>query len=663
MIHSHSPESQSGPKRRAPVACRACHKRKVRCNVAADGPPCSNCARDGTECVLHVPEKRRPRRSRWDASGASGRSHSATHYQSPLQARGREDKGPRGYLPEASISPAQPPTQDQAPSSSSVPAWTVDQGGNSETLVNVVESPLVPSLSTLEPFFIGDSRCLRFLFNVLGEDCIAANSHYWVPKANAIPLPPEDLAFLQAKGALTLPSPELREELIKAYFKYVHPSLPVLDHNEFLHQLATRDISEMIVAPPSTSAYQTLYDFHHENNKITLIQSVLLMSYWFADTRDRSDSWHWVGVASSLGQTIGLHRDPGSSFNIPRFHRRQWRRVWWCCVHRDRWISLGMGRPTRIKMSDCDQPPLTADDLVDESSQVLPVQGGKYADLAKRCDELAPTFVEALKLSMILGEMLDRLYSASPALQMADIHVWETALQSWHQNLGAESRVDFMAREIAEEPVVLLHNHVLHLLFQAVVITLYRPLMFANPQPLEDPEIYTSTLAKKARENASFAATMATDSLSRLINLNLISKLPPFSVTVLSPVIAIHFVERWSATGLKLQVASQKLDLCMSVLSELGEEFWAANFNHKYFSAAFQRIEDIHRSRNSRNGVSTADRAGAMGASFRGGGGGLEMAKEGNPDDEQAALVSASEMFNFPFWDDDDGLFATFDFS
>src|SRR4051812_5660426 len=94
------------------------------------------------------------------------------------------------------------------------------------------------------------------------------------------------------------------------------------------------------------------------------------MSYWFSDTHDKSDSWHWVGVASSLGQTIGLHREPRLP-NLTAAHRRLWKRLWWCCVFRDRWISLGMGRPTRIRMSDCNLSQLTEDDLIDRTSPLL----------------------------------------------------------------------------------------------------------------------------------------------------------------------------------------------------------------------------------------------------------------------------------------------------
>jgi hypothetical protein len=44
----------SGTKRkRSAIACTVCHDRKVRCNVAISGVPCSNCALDNTVCRIY----------------------------------------------------------------------------------------------------------------------------------------------------------------------------------------------------------------------------------------------------------------------------------------------------------------------------------------------------------------------------------------------------------------------------------------------------------------------------------------------------------------------------------------------------------------------------------------------------------------------------------
>jgi hypothetical protein len=79
-----------------------------------------------------------------------------------------------------------------------------------------------------------DSKCLRFIFNVLHEDMLASTAHFWVPRPAPKSLSVEDIAFLKAKGSFILPPEELLEELIHCYFDYVHPLLPVLDPASFL---------------------------------------------------------------------------------------------------------------------------------------------------------------------------------------------------------------------------------------------------------------------------------------------------------------------------------------------------------------------------------------------------------------------------------------------
>lgn len=46
-------------------------------------------------------------------------------------------------------------------------------------------------------------------------------------------LPPEDVAFLSAKGATSLPDRRALHEFVHQYFKRIHPSVPMIDEAEF----------------------------------------------------------------------------------------------------------------------------------------------------------------------------------------------------------------------------------------------------------------------------------------------------------------------------------------------------------------------------------------------------------------------------------------------
>lgn len=50
-----------------------------------------------------------------------------------------------------------------------------------------------------------------------------------------------DLDYLESKGALCLPTAPFRKQLLKSYILWVHPQVPVLDLDKFLHSIAAND--------------------------------------------------------------------------------------------------------------------------------------------------------------------------------------------------------------------------------------------------------------------------------------------------------------------------------------------------------------------------------------------------------------------------------------
>lgn len=52
---------------------------------------------------------------------------------------------------------------------------------------------------------------------------------------------PEDIEYLQRKGALTVPDTRLRNELLRSYVQYVHPYMPLLELKDFLSPIEKND--------------------------------------------------------------------------------------------------------------------------------------------------------------------------------------------------------------------------------------------------------------------------------------------------------------------------------------------------------------------------------------------------------------------------------------
>ncbi len=86
--------------------------------------------------------------------------------------------------------------------------------------------------------------------DVCKPDAPPGTGHFLVPKAVINSQQPEDVAYLWAKGAFSIPSNNICEALFQSYFRFVHPLLPILDVDTFLSQYTnggTKRISALLL--------------------------------------------------------------------------------------------------------------------------------------------------------------------------------------------------------------------------------------------------------------------------------------------------------------------------------------------------------------------------------------------------------------------------------
>lgn len=167
----------------------------------------------------------------------------------------------------------------------------------------------------------------------------------------------EDIDYLQRKGAFLIPETPLRNELLRCYVQHVHPYTPLLELQDFLGAIQKNDGSSIIslllfqAVMFAATAYidmryltaqgyesrkaarkaffqriKLLYDFDYEIDRVVVVQSVLLMTYWYESPDDPKDVWHWLGVAISLARTIGLNCNTSSS-PLSLQKQRLWKRI------------------------------------------------------------------------------------------------------------------------------------------------------------------------------------------------------------------------------------------------------------------------------------------------------------------------------------------------
>jgi hypothetical protein len=160
-----------------------------------------------------------------------------------------------------------------------------------------------------------------------------------------------------------------------------------------------------------TSIPKLLYDNNQETDQLSLVQAVIILGYWHPDNQDRFETWHWTGIAISMSQSMGLHR---SSFGdkprgpLPADRMRLARRIWWCCVVRDRWLAFIKGRPMRIDLEDCDMPFPSPSDVA-EDLDAIP-QHVKERCILYSSNVVGELWCKLVRLSILLGRIL-RLHS------------------------------------------------------------------------------------------------------------------------------------------------------------------------------------------------------------------------------------------------------------
>lgn len=88
------------------------------------------------------------------------------------------------------------------------------------------------------------------------------------------PLPPrigaDEITYLEKKGALTVPSVGLRNEMLKAYIEFVHPFMPLLDLYDFVMIIESGNGSlgriSLILFQAVMFAGSAFVDMHHLHN-------------------------------------------------------------------------------------------------------------------------------------------------------------------------------------------------------------------------------------------------------------------------------------------------------------------------------------------------------------------------------------------------------------
>ncbi|KAL5347528.1 hypothetical protein ACLOAV_007840 [Pseudogymnoascus australis] len=454
----------------------------------------------------------------------------------------------------------------------------------------------------------------------------------------------EDMMHLWKKGATVIPDIAFRNELLRSYIEFVHPYMPLLDVHDFLRivdegtgengrvslllfqavmfaGVAFADRSYLTAAgyPTRRSARKAfylrtraLYDFDYESDGVTIVQALLLMSFWLETPDGQKDTWHWIGAAIASANSIGLHCNPANSTTDVKT-QKLWKRIWWSCLMRDRLASLGLRRIPRTK-DDHDMPMLTLADFdirpLAANNTIIPPKCKMIRDVEMQKD-LAMLCISQAKLSLCISHVLSTQYSvlirgrgkaADPdwntrpsavllprnSEQTDEVNICDSELADWVQSLPSQciSKDPTLEEIESGASTVIVQRTLLHMFYYATLAALHRPQLQRQGKPQEN--------SRTKVHKASCEITRMSQSLHKA---GLTGYLYNGGLTVLLPAVIIHLLALKSPNEAVRFKALQRFCQCMQVIEKLRENYAIIDSETQFLDAVIKKSDiniDMH---------------------------------------------------------------------
>ncbi|GJN86449.1 hypothetical protein PLIIFM63780_010029 [Purpureocillium lilacinum] len=182
------------------------------------------------------------------------------------------------------------------------------------------------------------------------------------------------------------------ENLVRLYFRHVHPVFPIVSKVRFLrrYQVDKKSIPACLRGAiyalasvfwscdvalrgtPVPFQQHELVDYAHqalrreiENPNLFVLQACLLLIHVTPPTIDSIEApttWTLAAQATACAQMIGLHLEPGQ-WNINATEKHLRRKLWWATFYSDCWSSICFGNPPHIASTSYNTAPLTMEDV------------------------------------------------------------------------------------------------------------------------------------------------------------------------------------------------------------------------------------------------------------------------------------------------------------
>ncbi|KAL1961988.1 hypothetical protein VTN77DRAFT_679 [Rasamsonia byssochlamydoides] len=576
-------------RQRASRACETCHARKVRCDAASLGVPCTNCVAFSIECRIPTPKRKKnqqPLKTR-DSTGEPGENADERAKEPPRESLGYPTTNRMSI--------------DGMPATTLTSAQQAQEATTATTYTQFMKPKFAraPIKEAGRVAYLGESSNLSLLVHDRGNTDVV---HYPLPenvrgtRARLTELDNMEIDILHQRGAFLLPPRQLCDDLVEAYFKWVAPVVPIINRSRFMRQY--RDpknppslllLQAILLAgsrvctnpqlmdqngstiPASMTFYKrakALYDANYEDDRVTIVQALVLMGWYWEGPEDVTKNvFYWSRVAIIVAQGSGMHRSVENS-QLSKADKRLWRRIWWTLFTRDRSVAVALGRPININIDDSDVEMLTEEDFIEDEDDNTPAE---YPP-----DPIhVQFFLQYVKLCEIMGLVLSQQYSVaskSRRTNAIDLTHSDMALADWLQNCPKEvywerSRHHFWA--------ALLHSN-----YYTTLCLLHR----AHMPPASSSSGYrTEEMAYPSRTIAFQAAGMITSIVEKLQANDEIRYTPAFIVYSLFSALIMHVYQMRSSVPSVVATCQERIGICMQALKDVSKVWLVAKMVHTLF--------------------------------------------------------------------------------
>ncbi|KAF2155046.1 hypothetical protein K461DRAFT_107018 [Myriangium duriaei CBS 260.36] len=645
-IHNHSPDSQdatSDPtsasvaggdpalgvsstgfrRQRASRACETCHARKVRCDAASLGVPCTNCVAFNIECKIPSPKRKKTGSKTKDSD--SERGDSTQPVQSPVRRESQSGKPRELPSREKTIIQNSP---DGIPSTILPEQYLEHQRQSNGTYAQYMKPKFAraPIKEAGRVAFLGESSNLTLLV----QDHHGMNDvvHYPLPdtqrgaRARITELDELEIRILHERGAFLLPPRQLCDELVEDFFTWIAPVVPVINRSKFMRRYRDPKNPPSLLllqaillagsrvcsnpqlmdangstAPAAMTFYKrakALYDANYEDDRVSIVQALILMSWHWESPEGKSrehaelsttarssiaadvtkNVFYWTHIAIIVAQGSGMHRSVENS-QLSRQDKRLWKRIWWTLFTRDRSVAVALGRPVGINIDDSDVEMLTPDDFIEDE----PDRPAEYQPNSVHIQ----FFLNYIKLCEITGLVLSQNYAVGPQkarrIKAIDLTHSDMALADWLQNCPKEV---YWSKS----------NHhfwsaLLHINYYTTLCLLHRAHMppAASQDSVNKPNGIAEESAYPSRNIAYQAAAMITSIIEALVKHDQIRYAPAFIVYSLFSALLMHVYQLRSANPHVAETTQIRLNTCMDALKDVSKQWLVGKMVHTLFES------------------------------------------------------------------------------